>query len=288
MNRGIDHLVLCVNDLDQARETYAALGFTTTPRAIHPFGTGNSLVQLQGNFLELLAVVDSSKFAPPATGKFSFGAFNDTFLSKREGMSMLVFEGHGAESDQAEFANKGLETYDVFHFERPAKQPNGETVTVAFSLAFATAPSMPEAAFFTCQQHAPEYFWKPEYQKHANGAVAVTEVVMVADELSDVGGFLGALQAPGAVSNETDILHVKTARGAVTVMTPHRFSDRFGEEAPGPASPHFAAFQIAVADIDQTEKLLSDNSVSFRRTADKLQISAASAFGTVLEFTQKR
>jgi len=287
MNRGIDHLVLCVNDLDQARKTYAALGFTTTPRAIHPFGTGNSLVQLQGNFLELLAVVDSSKFAPPTTGKFSFGAFNDTFLSRREGMSMLVFEGHGAESDQAEFAKKGLETYDVFHFERPAKQPNGETVTVAFSLAFATDPSMPEAAFFTCQQHAPEYFWKPEYQKHANGAVTVTEVVMVADDLPGVGEFLGALQTPKAVSNETDTLYVKTARGTVTVLTPQRFSDRFDEEAPGPTSPHFAAFQIAVADIDQAEKLLSDNSVPFRRAAGKLQIGAASAFGTVLEFTQE-
>lgn len=286
MNRGIDHLVLCVNDLDQARETYAALGFTTTPRAIHPFGTGNSLVQLQGNFLELLTVVDSSKFALPAAGTFSFGAFNDTFLSRREGMSMLVFEGHGADSDQAEFAKKGLETYDVFHFERPAKQPNGETVTVAFSLAFATDPSMPEAAFFTCQQHAPEYFWKPEYQKHENGAIAVTEVVMVADELSSVGDFLGALQAPNAVTSEADALYVKTARGTVTVLTPRRFSDQFGEEAPGPSSPHFAAFQIAVADIDQAEKLLSDNSVSFRRAAGKLQIGAASAFGAVLEFVQ--
>lgn len=287
MNRGIDHLVLCVTDLDQARETYAALGFTTTPRAIHPFGTGNSLVQLQGNFLELLTVVDSSKFAPPTPGKFSFGAFNETFLSRREGMSMLVFEGHGAESDQTEFAKKGLETYDVFHFERPAKQPDGETVTVAFSLAFATDPSMPEAAFFTCQQHAPEYFWKPEYQKHANGAVAVTEVVMVAEDPSNVGGFLGALQAPDAITNETDTLYVKTARGMVTVLTPRRFSDRFGEKAPGPDSPHFAAFQIAVADIGQAEKLLSNNAIPFRQAAGKLQIGATSAFGAVLEFTQQ-
>ena len=68
MNRGIDHLVLGVHALHKARDTYARLGFTTTPRAIHPFGTGNSLVQLQGNFLELLTVVDESKFAAPAAG----------------------------------------------------------------------------------------------------------------------------------------------------------------------------------------------------------------------------
>lgn len=286
MNRGIDHLVLCVNDLDRARETYAALGFTTTPRAIHPFGTGNSLVQLQGNFLELLSVVDSSKFAPPAAGTFSFGEFNDTFVSKREGMSMLVFEGHGAESDQAEFAKKGLETYDVFHFERLAKQPNGEKVTVAFSLAFATDPSMPEAAFFTCQQHAPEFFWKPEYQKHANGAVAVSEVVMVSKDLSQASNFLGAMQNTDAAPQDSDTHYVTTARGKVTVLTPQRFSDRFGEEAPGPKSPHFAAFQISVANLRQVEQLLSQNGVSFRRTSETLQVTATAAFGVVLEFIQ--
>lgn len=286
MNRGIDHLVLCVNDLDDVRKTYAALGFTTTPQAIHPFGTGNILVQLQGNFLEFLAVLDKSKFPEPAPGKFNFGAFNEGVLSHREGMSMLVFEGHDADADQTDFAKNGLETYDVFHFERLAKQPDGATVTVGFSLAFATDPSMPEAAFFTCQQHAPEYFWKPEYQKHANGAVAVSEVVMVSEDLSQASNFVGAMQNTDAVPQDADTHYVKTARGNVTVLTPQRFSDRFGEKAPGPQSPHFAAFQVSVADLGQVEKLLSQNGVSFRRASETLQVSAASAFGVVLEFIQ--
>ena len=51
MNRAIDHLVLCVRDLEAARAIYRRLGFTLTPPARHPWGTGNSLVQLQGNFL---------------------------------------------------------------------------------------------------------------------------------------------------------------------------------------------------------------------------------------------
>lgn len=34
--RGIDHLVLCVRDLEAARRRYADLGFTTTPPARHP------------------------------------------------------------------------------------------------------------------------------------------------------------------------------------------------------------------------------------------------------------
>ena len=44
---GIDHLVLCVRDLERARDLYRRLGFTLTPPARHPFGTGNSLVQFE-------------------------------------------------------------------------------------------------------------------------------------------------------------------------------------------------------------------------------------------------
>ena len=54
---GLDHLVLCVRDLEAARAAYTHFGFTVTPRAVHPFGTGNSLVQLEGTYLELLTVV---------------------------------------------------------------------------------------------------------------------------------------------------------------------------------------------------------------------------------------
>jgi catechol 2,3-dioxygenase-like lactoylglutathione lyase family enzyme len=91
IERPLDHLVLCVRDLDAARASYERLGFTLTPKASHPFGTGNSLVQLHGNFLELLAVVDRRLITPVEPGGFAFAAFNERFLAAREGMSMLVF-----------------------------------------------------------------------------------------------------------------------------------------------------------------------------------------------------
>ena len=114
MTRGIDHLVLVVRDLEKAHAFYAALGFTLTPRAVHPWGTTNHLAQLRGCFLELLAVPEPGKIAPAKPGEFGFGAFNRDFLARREGMSMLVFESHDARRDQAEFASCGLQTYAPF------------------------------------------------------------------------------------------------------------------------------------------------------------------------------
>lgn len=39
--RGLNHLVLAGRDLDAMQTVYSRLGFTVTPRAQHPFGTGN-------------------------------------------------------------------------------------------------------------------------------------------------------------------------------------------------------------------------------------------------------
>src|SRR5256885_7300767 len=129
-NRGIDHLVLCTRNLEGARRTYTRLGFTVTPHAVHPWGTGNSLVQLQGNFLELLGVDDPAKIAPAKAGEFSFGAYNDQFLKTREGFSMLVFASDDARRDRDEFGRVGLTTYAPFDFARAAKLPDGKEATV--------------------------------------------------------------------------------------------------------------------------------------------------------------
>lgn len=286
LNRGIDHLVLCAKDLERARNRYRALGFTTTPPAIHPFGTGNSLVQLQGNFLELISVVEPENIALPEADQFGFGGHIRHFLGRREGMSMLVFESRDAVADQAEFAAKGIGAYAPLHFQRQARQPDGSSVTVAFSLAFATVRDLPEAVFFTCQQHAPEYFWKPEYQSHANGARMVTEVVMVAPSPGDLAAFLGQLQTPSAVRKDGDALRVATARGRLSVLTPDGFSARFGAPPPGSASPHFAAYRIVVDSLKETMAVLAGNGMAYRAVGDCAIVDADTALGVVIAFSE--
>ncbi len=66
--RGLDHVVHAVRDLHAARSAYAALGFTTTPPALHPWGTGNSLVQLDRSFFEILSVEAPEKIVAASAG----------------------------------------------------------------------------------------------------------------------------------------------------------------------------------------------------------------------------
>lgn len=287
MSRGIDHLVLPVRDLEDAKSAYERFGFTTTPKARHPFGTENVLVQLQGNFLELLGIAQPENINPPEPGAFSFAHFNQSFLDERQGMSMLVFESSDARADQAEFAAKGLTGYAPFDFSRQATLPGGEQVTVAFSLAFVTDPRMPDAAFFCCQQHAPQYFWKPAYQSHRNAAVVCSEVVMVAEEPTGFADFFESLQGRRQVDARHGQLEVATSRGGITLVTPRAFAERFPGQppiAPGEGAV-FAAYRISTRNLEATESVLRANAVAYRSVGDRLQIGPDEALGIAIEFS---
>ncbi len=197
--RAIDHIVLAVRDLDRAAATYEGLGFTLTPRARHEdrMGTSNRLAQFAGrNFIELLEVDRPDRLAPhDLEGEppfFSFGDHNRLAAAEREGMSMLVFASDDARADVERFRDAGLRA-SSFDFERQAVLPDGSTATVSFSLAFAWSPHMPQAGFFACQNRAPQHFWKPRYQAHANGAQSIAAVYLASPAPERDARFIGSM-----------------------------------------------------------------------------------------------
>ncbi len=198
--RDIDHVAIVVEDLDATAAYYDAAGFSLTPRAWHSdeMGTSNRLVQFaERSFIELIEVDRPTILAEHALDatppRFSFGAHNRDFISKGRGMSMLCMTTSDTRADLSQFAALGLKTYEPYYFEREARLPDDSRVTVAFTLGFMTTPTMPSMAFFICQQHAPEYFWKPEFQTHANGATAIEAIFIAAHEPDRHVSFLTTL-----------------------------------------------------------------------------------------------
>jgi Glyoxalase-like domain len=253
--KGIDHLVLCGNSLAAMRQAYAGLGFTLTPPARHPFGTQNSLVQLDQVFLELVSLADAAKIPEHAAERFSFAAFNRDFLERQEGFSMLVLDSADARADVAAYRKRGLKTYEPFDFSRRARLPGGEDVVVGFSLAFVSSPDMPLCGFFCCQQHAPEHFWQEGYQRHENGARIVSEVVLVAAEPHRLKSFLEHFSGVAALSGEG--LRLRTRRGDIAVETPKSFEKIYGLAAPDLSrGPRFGGYTIGLGKETKRPDLL--------------------------------
>lgn len=288
MAGGIDHLVLCVRDLEQARYVYQQLGFTLTPPARHPFGTANSLVQFaERSFLELLTVADPGSIPQMRPGFFSFGAFNRDFLLRQEGCSMLVLESADAEADAGAWASAGLGAFAPFRFERPAKLPDGTIATVAFTLAFAVDARLSDSAFFACQQHAPQFFWMSEYQRHANGALGIDEVALVAADPLAFSGLLESLTGVAAESIEGGVV-AHTARGRFLAITPEAFEQRYAVVAPPlDRGPRLAGCRIGVEDADAFKARLRKIGTEFRKAGTALVIPPSAAFGLALGFVQR-
>lgn len=286
--RGIDHAVLAVRDLDRAAETWGQLGFTLTPRAQHPWGTGNRLVQLDGSFLEILGVDRPDLIVPAETGGFSFGAFNRDFLARREGFSMLVLDSRDADADLADFRARGLPAFPRFDFERIARSPDGAERKVAFSLAFTRIGQGREAGFFTCAQHYPENFWRTDYQRHANGATGIAAVVLVAADPDAHQSALAAFAGSDEVKVTAHGCRIVTARGVLEIMTPGGFERLHGPLDPAVAGADLAlaGLRIRVANLAVLRRLLGENGVSTRDDGDTLTVGATDVHGVTVIFAE--
>lgn len=285
-SRGIDHLVLSVHDLDAAEAFFARAGFTLTPRAEHPFGTSNHLAMFEGNFLELLATTAPEKIPAHGPNRFSLPAHHEALLRRRQGLSFVVLFSDDVRRDHARFLAGGLPASEPLDFSRLARQPNGEDATMSFSIVIVADPALPDAPHFVCQQHTPEFFWHPQYQRHDNGARQVSEVVLVAERPDDLAPYYAALVAPNAVHGADGRLLVETARGRIVVLTPAALAGRFeGVEAPRHAPlPYIAGLQVRTAELAAAADCLKRAGIAHAHREEAVRVGPGEAFGAVLEF----
>lgn len=268
--RRIDHLVLAVHDLENAADFYTRMGFQVGARNRHPWGTENRLIQFRSSFLELITVADAAQVPRHAHGFFSFGAFVEDYLTKREGLAMLALDSSDAAADAAQFAREGIAKFQPFSFERTGRQPDGTQTRVAFSLAFARDDMLPDAAFFVCQQHHPEAFWNPLLQRHPNRANSTAAVTLGVESPEDHVGFLRAFT--GAPPSEDGRHYPLGNGGKLAIQT--------RSDAPG-----FTGFSIGVADLDLVAQRLTAGHVPFQKHPGRLSIDAGHCFGTRIDFT---
>jgi hypothetical protein len=201
------------------------------------------------NFIELLEVDRPSRLDDHQLSalprQFSFGAHNRAFLAARTGMSMLALTSTDTRADLARFEAAGLDTSAPFDFERKATLPDGSQATVAFTLGFVTHPLMPGMAFFVCENRFPEYFWKPAFQSHPNGAQSLAAVYIEADAPDALVDFLTTLTG-GKAQPIDDGQRITCGAQELLVMTPKRIREVVpNSQHPPSDDPSFAGVAIA-------------------------------------------
>ncbi|SCY82999.1 VOC family protein [Microvirga guangxiensis] len=284
MNRRIDHLVIAVRDLDKSADFYHRLGFQVGARNRHSWGTENRLVQFPSAFLELITVGEGARIPPHNQGHFSFGAFVQDYLRDREGLAMLVLESQDAKADAAYFAQKGLGSFEPFHFERTGKRPDGSDTKVAFTLAFASDKAAPKAGFFVCQQHYPENFWNPAFQAHENGALGLATVALAAPEPSLCKKFLVDFTGSIPTSPALHDLSFRLGDAHLDVMTPDDAAESYVSVEAELDQPSFVAFAVRVEDIQLQSQRLEASEIPYQHVGSRLVVPASAAHGVAIAF----
>ncbi len=292
--RGIDHLVLCAGDMQKARRRYREMGFNLTPIAQHPFGTANSFVQFcDGSSLELLVVDDVAKLTGAQPGHFSFGGFARHFIEEgpKEGFAMLALDSQDADEDRQGYSRAGLEPYAPFVFSRQAKLPDGEEVTLQFSLTFLMHQDIREAAFFSCQRHEPEYFRdeKKVFQAHANSATGIDKIILLADRPLKYISFFQGFTGIDDVETWDEGFSIATGRGDISVISPDEWHKHYPDAfAPDlPRGPRLAAFQIAVDFLEAVQDCLRKADITRMLYGRGVVVPPNEALGVMVEFVEK-
>lgn len=204
MISGIDHIVIGVNDLAAAAADYAAAGFTVTPGGEHTGGeTHNALVSFaDGAYLELIAFTDPSRRVEHRWWDKLAGG--EGFLD-----FALRSDGLAADADRLRQAGIVVDGPRDGGRLRPdgqtlawrTLQPGGEGAALPFVIEDVTARDLrvpPGAA-----------------TAHANGARAVSGLVVAVDDLDRVVPLYAALLGTAGTADPSTVEGM--ARG-------HRFS----------------------------------------------------------------
>jgi hypothetical protein len=222
--------------------------------------------------------------APHRGSAFSFGAFIQDYLRDREGLAMLVLDSQDAKADAALFSKSGIGSFEPFHFERSGRRPDGSETKVAFTLAFTSAENAPKAGFFVCQQHFPENFWNPEFQRHENTATQISSVTLAAPVPERLRSFLKAFTGVQPASPDGDDLSFRLAEGHIDVLTPDDAAEIYGSVEAELDQPSFVAFAVRVDDIHRQATWLDAADIPYQHIGSRLIVPASTSFGVAIAF----
>jgi catechol 2,3-dioxygenase-like lactoylglutathione lyase family enzyme len=150
----IDHAVIAVRDLDAAAACFTALGFTLTPRGFHSIGSQNHCIMLGSTYIELLA----APVAHPWLDHYR------RFLERQgDGLAAIALSSADAERTYAELKEHGARA--PMDLSRPVQGGVARFRLVQI-----------QDTLFVCEHLTPELVWRPEWQKHANGATELARI----------------------------------------------------------------------------------------------------------------
>jgi catechol 2,3-dioxygenase-like lactoylglutathione lyase family enzyme len=238
MLKGIDHIVIAVRDLEDARQRYTALGFTVVPGGRHPVGTHNALIAFtDGSYIELIAFYEAN-----ASHKWW------TPLQKGGGLVDFCMQTDDLQGDTRAFRAAGVAIDNPSPLSRV--RPDGYQLKWVLAIPREGHRGI---APFLIQDETMREERVPRQTTHANGVTGIGTVTVAVTDVATVRKwYAGVLQQPGRDVQRPDL----DADGVGFTAGPHTLEFVGPRGGPGPlrgwldtrgASPYAATLRAAKA-----------------------------------------
>ncbi len=277
---GIDHVIVAVRELENARTAWSRLGFALSPRGRHiGQGTANYCVMFPSDYLELLGIVDAANSVERL----------DAFLARREGPMAAAFAPAGtAEEARAALLRRQLHPSEPRPLARQIELPQG-TVLPRFSLISLPPEETPGLDSFLCSHLTPALMRRPEWLAHPNGAIGLRAVHILVESTAPLLPAYDRLFGIVQVTTTDAVAVVHIGRQRLVFSTPDDFQTMHPgiEIDPGFPTPGIVALELGVERLRRTIDHLTQRHVAFDEMPDgTLAVPAREASGAVLLFSE--
>ncbi len=271
----MDHVVVLVQDLDRALQSYQNLGLVTVPGGRHPgFGTENGLVRFTADYLELLRLHDPVE---AAAGRFG-GETLIKVAAEGEGLISYALATASLEADVERFRSAGFTCSDRFPMRR--QRPDG--LVIEWRLAFPAGPPWRQPLPFLIQWDTPDEIRLPTAPPvHPLGVTGLARVAARArDPEQAARQYATLLEQPAPTDGR-----LRFQLGALTIEVQPMGDGPAGHEG-------LAEVDLATADLARSADWLSQHGVRHERSegagADRIALAPEATHGAWLFLVERK
>ena len=230
---GLDRVSLAVENLEAARKSFEALGFSLSSRSRHVGrGTGNYRILMpgvagNGVYIELLAQIDAHE--------------QDDLLQTRlqgpgEGLLSLGLKTEHAEGAQGDLADD-LAGGDVFQAFGSVDK-DGVAQMASFNLLTLLEAHKSRPAMAAVEHGSRDLIYQDKWMSHANGALAIREIHVRSDSVNEDVAATQPFFTPAqneAQDRQVDALMDGERVARMTFLSDPAWDELYGEAADGTA-----------------------------------------------------
>jgi len=175
----LDHVGVCGSDLNAMAEAYERLGFTLSAQSqqsgrrrpdlpVETYGTANRCAMFHHGFLELLGIIDRSKYDHDL-GKF---------LARYAGAHIIAFSMDDENANLDRLRASGVPCTGPAYLQRPVGKDGALFRSVRLPY-----PDAPEGRLQLTRKFTPELLWQEPWMDHANRVIALESVLVLSKDI---------------------------------------------------------------------------------------------------------